>query len=125
MQSRRKGWLTVGTITLTILCALAAWRSWFPGTAFDPAVWHDEAHVKQGARLQMADRLIARQALLGRTRAKVVTMLGEPPETAYFANWDLVYWLGPERGLMSIDSEWLVMRLGHDGKVVESRIVRD
>ena len=52
-------------------------------------------------------------------------MLGEPPETEYFRDWDLVYWLGPERGFMSIDSEWLVLRLHENGRAAECRIVRD
>jgi hypothetical protein len=50
---------------------------------------------------------------------------GKPSEEGYFREWDLVYWLGPERGYMSIDSEWMVLRLGKDGKVAECRIVRD
>ena len=43
----------------------------------------------------MADRLIADRTLIGKTRAKVVEMLGEPSETPNFADWDMVYWLGP------------------------------
>jgi hypothetical protein len=73
----------------------------------------------------MADRLIAYDTLLGKTRAEVVELLGEPPPTGYFSNWDLVYWLGPERGFIRIDSEWLVLRLGADGRVADNRIVRD
>jgi hypothetical protein len=52
-------------------------------------------------------------------------MLGEPPPTSYFRQWDMVYWLGMERGFVSIDSEWLVIRLDQDGRVAESRIVTD
>ena len=35
---------------------------------------------------------------------------GVPPPTDYFREYDYAYWLGPERGLFSIDSEWLVVR---------------
>jgi hypothetical protein len=73
----------------------------------------------------MADRLIARDTLRGTSRLEVVEMLGEPPATGYFRNWDLVYWLGPERGFLGIDSEWLVVRLDMQGRVTEYRIVRD
>ena len=73
----------------------------------------------------MADRLIARRELLGKTRGDVVELLGEPTPTGHFADWDMVYWLGPERGFISIDSEWLVLRLAEDGRVVDNRIVRD
>lgn len=96
-----------------------------PGRAFDAALWQDDARTRSGIRLRMADRLLAEGTLVGRTRAEVVAMLGEPQPTAYFADWDLVYWLGPERGLFRIDSEWLVLRSGSDGRVDEARNVSD
>lgn len=52
-------------------------------------------------------------------------MLGIPDVTNKFKDWKFVYWLGPERGLMSIDSEWLVIRMGPDEHVADCRIVRD
>lgn len=122
MAKRRKLWLVV---VVAAVAALIFRRVWFPGRAFDSVMWQNQAQVYQGVRLEMADRLIARGTLVGRTRAEVVALLGEPPPTGYFAEWDLVYWLGPERGLISIDSEWLVLRLGADGRVVENRLVRD
>lgn len=73
----------------------------------------------------MVDALLARQELRGRTRPEVVALLGEPDRTDYFRGYDLVYWLGPERGLMSIDSEWLVIRLDRAGRITERRIVTD
>lgn len=97
----------------------------YPGRDFDPILWSDTAQIESGVRLGMADRLLSDGVLVGRTRAEVVAMLGEPPPTGYFAEWDLVYWLGPERGYISIDSEWLVARLGSDGRVTEARLVRD
>jgi hypothetical protein len=59
-----------------------------------------------------------------------VALLGEPPKTEYFKEFDLVYYLGPERGFMGIDSEWLVLKLGglvpiiylgHNQKFVSAR----
>jgi len=55
----------------------------------------------------------------------VVDLLGEPPPTEYFKGWDLVYRLGMERGFISIDSEWLVLRLAPGGRVAEARLVTD
>jgi len=81
--------------------------------------------MQHGIRLGMADRLIARGTLKNMARTEVVKLLGEPPQTDYFSDWDLVYWLGPERSFISIDSEWLVLRLGTDEHVVNCRIVRD
>ncbi len=116
---------TVIVVGAAALAALAVWRLWFPGQALDPAAWQDEARVREGVRLGMADRLVARESLLGKSRAEVVALLGDPTETEYFHEWDLVYWLGPERGFISIDSEWLVVRFGDGGTVADYRIVRD
>ncbi len=125
MARRQKRWLIIALAVLAVIAVIAVRCVWFPGRAFDPNVWKDEAQVRQGVRLEMADRLIARGTLLGKTRDEVMQQLGEPPPTGYFADWDMVYWIGPERGYFSIDSEWLVLRLGEDGRVVENRIVRD
>jgi hypothetical protein len=73
----------------------------------------------------MADRSIARTALRGMTRAEVVRSLSEPLPLDRLSGWDLAYDLGPERGFMSIDSEYLVLRLGPDGKVTAYDIVTD
>jgi hypothetical protein len=125
MAKRRERWIVVALGTLALVAWLMVWWVWFPGRAFDPVAWRDESQVQRGVRLGMADRLIARRTLLGKTRAEVVELLGEPPPTEYFADWDMVYWLGPERGFISIDSEWLVLRLAEDGRVVDNLILRD
>src|SRR5271163_4646713 len=92
--------------------AFVAKRTLYPGIPFDSVSWRDELSLRNGGREQMADRLVGRHALQGKTRVEVVSLLGEPPRTDYFADWDLVYFLGPERGFLSIDSEWLVVRFG-------------
>ena len=107
------------------LTAFVAWRAWFPGQPLDPVAWQADAEARTGVRLPMADRLLASDALIGKTRPEVVAWLGEPPRTGYFADWDLVYRLGIERGLFPIDSEWLVLRLDARGRVAEARIVTD
>jgi hypothetical protein len=63
--------------------------------------------------------------LRGKTRGDIESMLRPAPETSNFRDFDLVYWLGPERGFMSIDCEWLVIRLDATGRAREVRIVRD
>ena len=87
--------------------------------------WQDEKRLQDGKRLEMADEVVAAKMLSGMTRAQVAEMLGEPPPTGYFKTWDMVYYLGDERGYISIDSEWLVVKLDPAGKVSEYRIVRD
>jgi hypothetical protein len=94
---------------------------------FNPGVWQDTIQVYSELKPRgcMVDDLLARYHLVGMPRAEVVRLLGEPPPTEYFRNFDLVYWLGPERGVFSIDSEWLVMKLDPTGRVVEAKLVTD
>jgi hypothetical protein len=72
----------------------------------------------------MVDDLLLRHRLVGMKRAELEKLLGSPPPTAYFREYDYVYWLGPERGLFSIDSEWLVVKCTRD-VVVSATVVTD
>lgn len=112
-------------LTVLAITVVATWTWW--GTRFDSAAWRaNESRVGTGPpRIDMIDNLLARHELLGRTRPEVVALLGEPEDTDYFSNFDMVYWLGPERGFIRIDSEWLVLRLGETGRVAERRVVSD
>lgn len=94
---------------------------------FDSSRWQSRAEVESAdpVRIRMVDDLLGRYDLEGMGRAEVVELLGETDDTRYFREYDFVYWLGPERGFMSIDSEWLVVRLDANGRVNECRVVRD
>ena len=93
---------------------------------FDRAVWNAEAEdVEDFRRHRMADSLVQERRLLGKSRAEIISMLGEPTATSHFREYDLVYVLGNERGWMSIDSEWLLMRLDGTGKVSMAQLGRD
>ena len=94
---------------------------------FDPALWQDSAQARWPAAVRgcMVDDLLRRDLLSRRTRAEVVALLGEPRRTAFFPNHDLVYWLGPERSFVGIDSEWLVLWLDAEGRVREVRLMTD
>ena len=73
----------------------------------------------------MADWLVKQRSLIGKSRAEVTSMLGEPPPTDYFKDWNIVYNLGAERNLFSIDSEWLVLRTDTQGTVTQAAIIND
>ena len=62
-------------------------------------------------RTRIVDDLLANHELVGMTGEEVLALLGDcDNESGYFQQQDrLIYWLGPERGLMSIDSEWLIL----------------
>ena len=96
---------------------------------FDPGAWRDqsvEADSLWPTRLRMVDDLIAGKRLDGLTRPEIGSMLGPEDRTGKFQDWNLVYYLGPERrGLFRIDSEWLVIRFSPSGLVAEYRIVVD
>ncbi len=73
----------------------------------------------------MADWMVLTGNLVGLTRAEVVDKLGEPAPTKYFQEFSMVYILGAERGLISLDSEWLVLNLDTSGHVSDASIVTD
>lgn len=50
---------------------------------------------------------------------------GELADTNSFFGFGLVYGLGPEPGVLSLDSEWLVLQLGARGTIAERRVVSD
>jgi hypothetical protein len=93
--------------------------------AFDPVAWRSARHTSDPVRIRMVDDLLHSQGFHGMTRDKVTSLIGEPDDTGYFQDFDLVYWLGPERGFMGIDSEWLVFKLDGQQKVKNYQIVRD
>jgi hypothetical protein len=97
-------------------------------TEFDPAGWRDRSLDKDPlwpTRLRMVDDLIAHKRLDGLTRRDVESLLGPADRTEKWQHWHVVYHLGPERGVIRIDSEWLVIRFGPSDRVAEYRIVRD
>ncbi len=88
---------------------------------FTPEDW--AAHPE--ARWHMADELIDDARLAGLTRDEVYELLGPPPDTGYFREMDDVWRLGMERGLISLDSEWLAVNYDESGRVRDVIIVRD
>ena len=105
---------TMGVITV---------KERFNRRAFDSQTW------KQGnqdeVRIRMVDSLLRHHNLIGKSRGEVVALIGEPDNTSYFREYDMVYRLGMERGFISIDSEWFVLRLDANQVVTKFRIVRD
>lgn len=73
----------------------------------------------------MVDDLLATGRLIGQSRESAVQMLGPADDTPYFRDYDLVYWLGPERGFFSIDSEWLIIKLDEEGVIRDASLARD
>lgn len=96
---------------------------YFRRQAFDSRTWRSS--ISEDARIRMIDDLVDDVLRVGMTSAEIAALLGPTPQTSYFGDRDLVYRLGMERSLFSIDSEWLVIRFGPEGRVTEFQIVRD
>lgn len=92
---------------------------------FVQSQWMDTALVrsKLAVRGCMVDDLLERHELRGMTRAQVVGLIGEPDTTRDLPEYDLVYWLGPQRGLIGTDSEYLVMKLDKTHRVTSVELV--
>ena len=93
-------------------------------TTFVRSEWMDTtlATGKLAVRGCMVDDLLDRHELRGMTRAEVVALIGEPQRSELFPDYDMVYWLGPERGLIGTDSEFLVMKLDKSGRVASAEL---
>ena len=103
-----------------------AWEEWRQRIPFERAAWIAAGTTDaEPQRTRMVDDLLRRTDFTGMTREQVTGMLGEPTNTEYFSDWDMVYYLGPERGLFGIDSEWLVLMLDAQGTVSAYRVTTD
>lgn len=99
---------------------------------FDAVIWRQEGVAPSDGdwppRLCMAEDLISSGHLTGLKKAAVFDLIGEPRAGNYrFGEPDssLVYYLGPERGFIRIDSEWLVVSFDDQGVVKKVRLARD
>jgi hypothetical protein len=111
------------------LCGICVLDFAYGPTLFDRKIWlesGERAVSGDSPRLRMADGLVDSGRLIGMTPDQVAATPGPQIETSYFRpEYAYVYRLGDERGLFSIDSEWLVLKADPDGTVTEARIVTD
>lgn len=94
-------------------------------TSFVRSQWMDTTMARGmlAVRGCMVDDMLERNELRGKTRAEVVALIGEPDPSDLFPEYELVYWLGPQRGLIGTDSEYLVMKLDKSGRVTSVELV--
>jgi hypothetical protein len=91
---------------------------------FESDTWKKVRESDDPARIRMVDDLLTTHRLVGMSRPQIDALLGVPDRTSNFRAYNYVYWLGPERGLISIDSEWLGIRF-ENGFAVEAKLLRD
>lgn len=125
--------------TLAVPFLLVAWfvgapvvEEYVHRREFDAEIWRDPDSVEHDVmwppRLCMIDDLLASGRLDGMHEADLLELLGEPHDKSFpfgAASCDLHYRLGPERGFMRIDSEWLFIDLDEDGRVERTWVYRD
>ena len=94
---------------------------------FDPERWKDQkvVYAPPYPRRQMVEEVRRTHLRKGIARTEVIALLGAPTQTEKFADHDLVYWLGPEAGAISVDSQWLLIDLDTAGRVETVSIATD
>jgi hypothetical protein len=113
-------------LAVLLIAAAGAIVMWSP-LPFVATFWNvqGEPAAFLNARHRVADRLASSGRLIGKTRDEVVAQLGMPTATDKFTDHGLVYVLGPERGYISIDYEWLIIDFDSSGKVRAAAVVAD
>ncbi|WP_416151440.1 hypothetical protein ACM26V_10875 [Salipaludibacillus sp. HK11] len=77
-------------------------------------------------RVHIVDNLLNTYDLKEKSQSEIVTLLGPPTETEYFKSENnIVYYLGNERGIISIDSEWLVIEFDGNETVKNYDVLTD
>lgn len=98
-------------------------KSYTQQTSFDSTQWKNNLDGQDSVKQKMLQNLLTQHKLIGMTVEDINQLLGAPPKTSYFRDYDYVYWLGPERGL-GVDSEWLCIKF-RDGVVVKAEVLTD
>lgn len=139
-RAARPRWVRIAllaALALAVIGAGALWQAWRSArsqlsesrcdghTSFVRSEWMDTTMElgRLAVRGCMVDDLLERFPLRGMTRAQVVELIGEPTERQLFKEHDMVYWLGPERGLIGTDSEFLVLDLDASMRVTLVQVV--
>lgn len=116
----------LGFVTILCLTSYFLFTSIFYDT-FEPRAFNSEEwKTDKYNRIELVDDLIHSKILDSLTQSELIKLLGKPEKKLnYFKEnrRDMVYHLGPERGL-GIDSEWLLIWL-NNGQVDKYEIWHD
>ena len=128
LETPKRRWSRTGVAVGVLFLAIAGyWIVFRCPLPFVSSWWNVDA--EQGTALQtryrVADGLASSGRLNGMTEAEVIALLGAPTETDKFKDHRLIYVLGPERGFISIDYEWLAVDFDSTGKVSNVTVVSD
>lgn len=99
-------------------------KSYSDRIPFESSQWKSHLEGQDPIKLNMVDDLLSNHKLIGMSIASIEELLGKPPQSGYFKDYDYVYWLGPERSALGVDSEWLGIKF-QDGVVIKADVLRD
>jgi len=139
MAAAARKWIRIAAIVIVVALAVSGFSLWRAYSAargqlsesrcdghatFVQSQWMDTtlARGKLAVRGCMVDDLLDGHELRGMTRAQVVALIGEPDRSDLFPEFDMIYWLGPQRGLIGIDSEYLVLKLDKQNRVASAEL---
>jgi hypothetical protein len=108
-------------VAAILILGAVYWLS--PDRRFDRARWL-AADLESSARADMVDDLLRRYRLAGWTQRQVLNLLGPPTPTDKWEDWELIYVLGPQSGLLRVDHEWLLIDVRGD-RVVGYQVTHD
>lgn len=110
----------IGTIPLLVCLVILGINEY--KTNFTTEKWVSN----MSERVYIVDDLINTYELNGKSKSEIVTLLGSPTDTEYFKSENnVVYYLGNERGIISIDSEWLVIEFDGSQTVKDYDVLTD
>ena len=121
-KSKHINYIVVGIFAAVVLAVIITYVVYHHKHTFSTSKWLNNPEE----RTAIVDDLLEKHEFVGMTEADVVTLLGEPNNDYGYFNADnrYVYYMGLERGLISIDSEWLILDFT-DGVVSNSYITTD
>jgi SmpA / OmlA family len=136
LRSRLRTRLLIGAAIalglLIVMCIggrLLGWMRGVESRPFDRAEWlspgwglFNSAHP---VRQQMVDDLLAHSLKVGMPMNEVRWLIGPPDRNPYYAPGDWTYRLGDERGMISVDSEWLAVDFDEQGRVRKVELCTD
>ena len=102
---KRQNYTAFAIVVILVLALLISMLAGELRSGFTTKKWAENPEE----RTRIVDDFIDSYGVLGMSREQIEALLGDEPDedTVY-------YYLGPERGLISIDSEWLVIEYKGD-----------
>ena len=115
-------YVVFGISVAFVLAIIIASVAYHDKHTFSTSKWLDDPE----GRTAIVDDLLEKYELVGMSEDDVLSLLGEPDNYYGYFNADnrYVYYMGAERGLFGIDSEWLILDF-MDGVVSDSYITTD